>query len=197
VAPTFAKADKTIKRTLELINENLTSLLAVQQETGAIQSGLYSLWQEVDNLLLAVRGEIWSKSADSMFSTDYYSRFGPGLWGELRKGFDTLSWPGRKFFQRQGWLFILQILLSLAVTLNIRRNRSLFEQDERWRFIARRPLAAGIFFGFFALILFYKTPPPTFRLIMNLILMVALARLLGGFVESVWKKGLSMLWQRF
>jgi small-conductance mechanosensitive channel len=188
VAPTFAKADKTINRTLKFINENLTSLLAVQHETGAIQSGLYSLRQEVDNLQLAMRGEVWSKSADSMFSSDYYSRFGPGLWGEMRQGVDNLSWPGRKFFQRQGWLFILQILLSLAVTLNILRNRSLFEQDERWRFIARRPFAAGIFFGFFALILFYESPPPTFRLIMNLILMVALARLLGAFVESVWRK---------
>jgi len=188
VAPTFAKADKTIKRTLELISEKLTSLLVLQQKTGVIQTGLYSLRQEVDNLLLAMRGEIWSKSADSMFSPDYYSRFGAGLWGEMRQGVDTLSWPGRRFFQRQGWLFILQILLSLAVTINIRRNRALLEEDERWRFIARRPFAAGIFFGFFILMLFYKTPPSTWRLALNLILMIALSRLLGGFVEKVWRK---------
>ncbi len=180
--------DKTINRTLELISEKLKSLLALQQKTGDIQSGLYSLRQEVDNLLLAMRGELWSKSADSMFSPDYYSQFDASLWGELRKGFDTLSWPGRKFFQRQGWLFILQILLSLAVTLNIRRNRSLFEQDERWRFIARRPFAAGIFFGFFSLTLFFKTPPSTWRLALNLILIISLARLLGVFVEKVWRK---------
>jgi potassium efflux system protein len=188
VAHTHAKADKTINRTLELISEKLKSLLALQQKTGDIQSGLYSLRQEVDNLLLAMRGELWSKSADSMFSPDYYSQFDASLWGELRKGFDTLSWPGRKFFQRQGWLFILQILLSLAVTLNIRRNRSLFEQDERWRFIARRPFAAGIFFGFFSLTLFFKTPPSTWRLALNLILIISLARLLGVFVEKVWRK---------
>jgi len=188
VAPTFAKAEKTINRTLALITQKMTSLLAVQQETGNIQSGLYSLRQEIDNLILAMRGELWSKSTDSMFSTDYYSQFDPGLWGELRKGLDNLSWPGRRFFQRQGWLFILQILLSLAVTINIRRNRGLLEEDERWRFIARRPFAAGIFFGFFILMLFYKTPPSTFRLALNLILMIALSRLLGGFVEKVWRK---------
>jgi potassium efflux system protein len=188
VAPTFAKAEKTINRTLALITKKLTSLLAVQQETGNIQSGLYSLRQEIDNLILAMRGEVWSKSADSMFSTDYYSQFDPGLWGELRKGLDNISWPGRRFFQRQGWLFILQILLSLAVTINIRRNRGLLEQDERWRFITRRPFAAGIFFGFFTLIFFYKTPPSTWRLALNLILMIALSRLLGGFVEKVWRK---------
>ena len=188
VAPTFAKADKTINKTLDSIGKKLKSLLALQQKAGNIQSGLYSLRQEVDSLLLAMRGQLWKKSADSMFSADYYAQFNAGLWKERRKGFDSLSWPGRKFLQRQGWLFILQILLSLGVTLNIRRNRSLFEQDERWRFIARRPIAAGIFFGFFALIVFYKTPPPTFRLAMHLILLVALARLLGGFVEKVWRK---------
>ncbi|MGW8223903.1 MAG: hypothetical protein ACWGP1_17275, partial [Syntrophobacteria bacterium] len=94
VTSTFAKANKTINRTLELISGKLKSLLALQQETGNIQSGLYSLRLEGDNLLLAMRGELWSKSADSMFSTDYYSQFDAGLWGELRKGLDNLSWPG-------------------------------------------------------------------------------------------------------
>jgi small-conductance mechanosensitive channel len=188
VEPTFAKANKTISRTLTSITKKMTSLLALQQETGTIQSGLYSLRQEVDNLLLAMRGELWNKSADSMFSTDYYTQFNAGLWGEMRKGFDTVSWPGRKFLQRQGWLFLLQIILSVALTVNIRRSRSLLEQDERWQFIAGRPLAAGVFVGFFTLLLFYETPPPTWRLILNLILIVALARLLGGFVAKVWRK---------
>jgi potassium efflux system protein len=188
VASSFAKADKTINRTLELITEKLNSLLALQQETGNIESGLYSLRLEVDNLLLAMRGELWSKSADSMFSTNYYSQFDSGLWEEMRKGFDTLSWPRRRFLQKQGWLLILQIILSVAVAVNIRRNRSVLEQDERWRFITRRPLAAGIFVGFFSLLLFYKTPPSTYRLALNLILLIALARILGVFVAKVWRK---------
>ena len=188
VTSTFAKAHKTINRTLALITDKLKSLLALQQETGAIQSGLYSLRLETDNLLLAMRGQLWSKSADSMFSTNYYAQFGTGLWEELLKGFANLSWPGWNFLQKQGWLLILQILLSLAVTVNIRRSRRMLEEDERWRFIAKRPLAAGIFFGFFALMLFYKTPPSTWRLALNLILMIALARILGVFFAKVWRK---------
>jgi small-conductance mechanosensitive channel len=96
--------------------------------------------------------------------------------------------PGRKFLQRQGWLFILQILLSVVLIVNILRRGSVLEQDERWRFIARRPYAAGIFTGFFAFRLFYTSPPSTWNLTLNLIMMVALARLLGGFVEKVWRK---------
>ena len=188
VEPTFAKANRTINRTLELISAKIKSLLALQQETGAMQSGLYSLKLEANNLLLSMRGELWSRSADSMLSAGYYSQFGPGLWGELRKGLADLPWPEKRFLQRQGWLFILQIFLSVFLAASILRRRSFLEKDERWRFIARRPLAAGIFAGFFAVDLLYKAPPSTWRLALNLIVMVALAGLLGGFVEKVWRK---------
>ena len=188
VEPTFVKANRTISRTLELISAKLKSLLALQQEAGAVQSGLYSLRLEVNNLLQSVRGQLWSKSADSMLSAGYYSQFGPGLWGEVQKGLDNLSWPEERFLQRQGWLFILQILLSVFLAVSIRRRRQLLEQDERWQFLARRPWAAGIFVGFFALLLFYQAPPPTWRLGLNLILTIAVARLLGGFFKKLWRK---------
>ena len=188
VEPTFVKANRTISRTLELISAKLKSLLALQQEAGAVQSGLYSLRLEVNNLLQSVRGQLWSKSADSMLSAGYYSQFGPGLWGDLQKGLANLSWPEERFLQRQGWLFILQILLSVFLAVSIRRRRQLLEQDERWQFLARRPWAAGIFVGFFALLLFYQAPPPTWRLGLNLILTIAVARLLGGFFKKLWRK---------
>jgi small-conductance mechanosensitive channel len=188
VASSFAKADKTIRRTLEGISEKQKSLLALQQEGGNIESELDSLRQEVNNLLRGMRGDLWSRSADSMFSSDYYLQFGAGLWEELQQGFANVSLPGRKFLQRQAWLFILQILLSVVLIVNIQRRRSILEQDERWRFIARRPFAAGIFTGFFAFRLFYIAPPSTWSLALNLIMMVALARLLGGFIEKVWRK---------
>ncbi|MEJ2364271.1 MAG: mechanosensitive ion channel [Deltaproteobacteria bacterium] len=188
VEPTFAKANRTINKTLELISAKLKALLALQQETGAMQSGLYSLRLEVNNLLLTVRGQLWSKSADSMVSAGYYSQYGPGLWGDLQKGLASLSWPEKRFLQRQGWIFILQILLSVFLAVTIRRRCQLLEQDERWQFLARRPLAAGIFVGFFALLLVYQAPPSTWRLGLNLILTIALARLSGGFVKKVWRR---------
>jgi small-conductance mechanosensitive channel len=92
--------------------------------------------------------------------------------------------------QKQGWLLVLQFFLSLGLTLSILRNRSFLEKDERWQFIAKRPLAAGIFLGFFSLMALYKTPPPTWRLAVNIIIIVALARLLGGFISNLWKRRL-------
>jgi potassium efflux system protein len=190
VEPIFTKANNTINSTLKLITEKLKSLLALQQSTGEIQSGLYSLALEVDNILSFMRGEIWRKSDYSMFSSEYYSQFGAGQWEGLREGLSKVSWPGRGFFQKQGWLLVLQFFLSLGLILAILRNRSFLDKDERWQFIAKRPLAAGIFVGFFSLVMFYKTPPPTWRLTMNFIMTIALARLLGGFISNLWKRRL-------
>jgi small-conductance mechanosensitive channel len=190
VEPTFTKANNTINRTLNLITEKLKSLLALQQRTGEIQSGVYSLALEVDNILSAMRSEIWRKSDYSMFSSEYYSQFGAGQWEGLREGLSKVSWPGRKFFQKQGWLLVLQLFLSLSLTIAILRKRSFLEKDERWQFIAKRPFAAGIFVGFFSLMAFYKTPPPTWRLTVHIIIIIALARLLDGFIEKLWRKRL-------
>jgi small-conductance mechanosensitive channel len=188
VEPTFTKANNTIDKTLNLVTMKLKSLIALQQSTGELQSGLHSLALEVDNILSAMRGEIWRKSDYSMFSSEYYYQFGAGQWEGLREGLSKVSWPGRKFLQKQGWLLVLQFFLSLGLTLAILRNRSFLDKDERWQFIAKRPLAAGIFVGFFSLVMFYKTPPPTWRLTINFIMTIALARLLGGFIEKLWRK---------
>jgi len=190
VEPIFTKANDTINRTLNLITEKLKSLLALQQSTGEIQSGLYSLALEVDNILSAMRSEIWRKSDYSMFSSEYYSQLGAGQWEGLREGLSQVSWPGRKFLQKQGWLLVLQFFLSLGLTITILRNRGFLEEDDRWQFIAKRPFAAGIFVGFFSLMVFYKTPPPTWLLIIYTIITIALARVLDGFIEKLWRKRL-------
>ena len=191
VKPTFTRANNTINRTLNLITKKLQSFLALQQRTGEIQSGLYSLSLEVDNILSAIRSEIWRKSDYSMFSSEYYAQFGAGLWQGLREELSKVSWPRQKFFHKQGWILVLQFFLSLGLTLSILRNRSFLEKDERWQFIAKRPFAAGIFVGFFSLMVFYKTPPPpTWRLTVHIIILIALARLLGGFIAKMWKRRL-------
>ncbi len=188
VEPTFTTANNTINRTLNLITEKLKSLLALQQSTGEIQSGLYSLALEVDNILSAMRSELWRKSDYSMFSSEYYSQLSADQWEGLREGLTKVSWPGRKFFQKQGLILVLQFFLSLGLSLSILRNRSFLEKDERWQFIAKRPFAAGIFVGFFSLVPFYKTPPPTWVLTDHTIIIIALARLLDGFIEKLWRK---------
>jgi len=190
MAPTFARAQDIIDRSVNLINQQLKSLLAAQQRAGEIQAGMYSLKVEVDDLLLAVRHDTWEKSAPSMFSSKYYSRFSKGLWEELRTGLSIVSWPGRRFLQRHGWLVFLQVFLSLVLMVGIVRSRSLLEGEERWRFIARRPLAAGIFVGFTPLLPLYGPVPGTWDLALGTVVIIALARLVGGGVVIFWKRWL-------
>ncbi|MGB5921684.1 MAG: mechanosensitive ion channel domain-containing protein [Syntrophobacteria bacterium] len=190
MAPTFARAQDIIDRSVNLIKQQLKFLLAAQQRAGEIQAGMYSLKVEVDDLLLAVRHDVWEKSAPSMFSSKYYTQFSKGLWEELQKGLSIVSWPGRQFLQRHGWLVFLQVFLSLALTASIVRHRSLLEGEERWRFIARRPLAAGIFVGFTPPLSLYGPIPGTWALALSAVVTIALARLVGGGVVKFWRKWL-------
>ena len=190
MAPTFARAQDIIDRSVNLIKQQLKFLLAAQQRAGEIQAGMYSLKVEVDDLLLAVRHDVWEKSAPSMFSSKYYTQFSKGLWEELQKGLSIVSWPGRQFLQRHGWLVFLHVFLSLALTASIVRHRSLLEGEERWRFIARRPLAAGIFVGFTPPLSLYGPIPGTWALALSAVVTIALARLVGGGVVKFWRKWL-------
>jgi small-conductance mechanosensitive channel len=190
LAPTFGRAQDIIDRSVNLIKQQLKSLLATQQRAGEIQAEMYSLQVEVDDLLLAVRRDTWEKSAPSMFSSEYYSRFSEGLWEELRTGLSIVSWPGRQFWQRHEWLVLLQVFLSLVLMVGIVHHRSLLEGEERWRFIARRPLAAGIFVGFTPLLPLYGPAPGTWNLALGTAVTIALARLVGGIVVILWKRWL-------
>jgi potassium efflux system protein len=190
VAPTFARAQDIIDRSVNLIRQQLKSLLAAQQRAGEIQAGISSLRAEVDDLLLTARVDAWKKSAPSMFSSEYYTQFNKGLWEEMRKGLSLVSWPDRRFLQRHGWLVCLQVFLSLALTVGIVRRRSLLKEEERWRFIGRRPLAAGIFVGFAPLLPLYGPVPGTWNLALGTVIIIALARLVGGGVVKFWRKWL-------
>jgi len=190
VAPTFSRAQDIIDRSVTLIRQKLKSLLALQQRAGEIQTGMYSLKVEIDDLLSVVRADAWKKSAPSMFSSKYYSQFKRGLWEEMQKGLSMVSWPGRQFLQRHGWLVFLQVFLSLAMIVGIFRHRRLLEGEERWRFIAKRPLAAGIFVGIATLLPFYGPVPGTWDFALSAVAVIALARLIGGVVVRFWRKWL-------
>jgi small-conductance mechanosensitive channel len=190
VAPTFARAQDVIDRSITLIRQKLKSLLAVQQRAGEIQAGMYSLKVEIDDLLLVVRVGAWKKTAPSMFSSKYYSQFNRGLWEELRKGLSIVSWPGRQFLQRHGWLVFFQVFLSVALIVGIFRHRVLLKGEERWRFIAKRPFAAGIFVGFSTLLPVYGPVPGTWDLALSAVGTIALARLVGGVLVRFWRKWL-------
>jgi hypothetical protein len=99
-----------------------------------------------------------------------------------------ILWPQKSFFARQGWIIVLQGLLSLILALVFVRHRPQLEQVEHWRFVAKRPIAAGILVGVLSVIVCYERPPEIVRLALGVLVGIAFVRLLDGLVEGGWHR---------
>ena len=190
VTPTFAKAHEAIDKVRKLTSHHLQRLLAADHKAGNIQTKVDSLTSQVDDLIIALRSEFLRKSAPSMFSSAYYNQFHKGLWDEAQKGLDAVPWIVVQALQRNALVFFLQIFLSLVLAVGIIRNRRLLAAEERWRFVAERPFAAGVFVGFTALRPFYGVTIGMWRLLFVAVAGISTARLAGGLIVKVWKRRL-------
>ena len=108
----------------------------------------------------------------------------------MQKGLDEISWPGSRFFARQGWIVLLQGFLSLVVIIAVYRNRRVLNESKRWRFLAARPFSAGLFLGAITTMWFYYYggAPAIWKLAINTVAGLSFARLSGGLVEASWKR---------
>jgi small-conductance mechanosensitive channel len=183
----FKKAQKNINTALSLILKQLKSMLAVQQEAGAIQARIDPLVIEAQGLIIDVQDTVLIEESPPMFSSGYFSQFGSRLWHEVNKGMNEFQWLEKEFFARQGWVTFLQFLLALVLVIAIFRNRQQLESSEHWHFVGKRPFSAGIFVGFVTLIFFYEGTPATWILIFSIVMGVSFVRLLRGLIETSWK----------
>ncbi|MDH4230899.1 MAG: hypothetical protein OEW04_02590, partial [Nitrospirota bacterium] len=186
----FSKANDTIGRALKLINTQLETMLTVQAKAGNIQGKMKSLAADVDGMLLLRKRSILFDESPPMLSSRYFSQFGSGLWDAAQNGMDEISWPGRRFFDRHGWIILLQGFLAVAVIIAVYRNRRLLQASERWRFLAARPFAAGLFLGFMTTVVMYEYQgvPASWKLANSLIAGISFAWLIGGLIEKSWKR---------
>jgi small-conductance mechanosensitive channel len=127
-----------------------------------------------------------------MFSSGYFSQFSSELSYAAQKSLNEISWPGSRFFARQGWIVLLQAFLTLFVCTAVFRNRRVLNESERWRFLAARPLSAGIFLGAITTVWFYyfggAGASAIWILLINTVAGLSFARLSGALVEASWKR---------
>ena len=100
-----------------------------------------------------------------MYTPNYISQLGSELQSWLEKGLVEVEWPDAQFFERQGWVFSLQLLAALFLVILILRNRTRLKESERLRCLAMRPVSAGLFFGFITLAVLYGWVPEVWRLL--------------------------------
>ena len=74
--------------------------------------------------------------------------------------------------------------------ITVFRNRRALHESKRWRFLAARPLSAGLFLGAITTIWFYYFGGASaiWKLLINTIAGLSFARLAGGIVEASWKR---------
>ncbi len=187
---TFVKADDTIDTALNLILPQLEVMLSVQEKGGTVQEKINAFASEVDSLILVGRPSVLLEASPSMFSPQYYSQFSNELWYAVQKGLDEISWPDSRFFDRLGWVILLQAFLSLFVIIAIHRNRQVLNESNRWRFLAARPFSAGLFLGTIVTLPLYEYGgiPDTWQLLRSIIGGISFARIVGGLIEASWKR---------
>jgi len=187
VESTFTVAQQIISEALALIRENLGPLLVAQQKLETLRYRIYKLNAEVDDLILAVRGDVLSKQTSLMFSERFFSNFRRALFFELPRQF-RISWPDRDFFVEEAWVMILQIVVALGIALGVRRRRQQLQEMPKWRFVAKRPFAAGFTFAVPILSVFYGPLPAVWRLVLWAVAGISLSRLASGITTDVWKR---------
>jgi small-conductance mechanosensitive channel/DNA-binding HxlR family transcriptional regulator len=188
VESTLAKAQRSIDTALALISEQLRLLVMVQEKAVDIQAKVDSLEAAVSAMLVTTRSSVSRKSAPSMFSGGYYSQFRRELYKQLRQGLSDVQWPSRQFLEFHGWKVFLQGLITFALAIGILRQRQALEAQERWRFLARRPLSTGWFVSMWLVGPFYGPVAPMWVVILWTLGAIAAVRLLGALTSDTWKK---------
>lgn len=152
VKSTFEKANETIDKALNIVLPQMAAMLKLQERASLVQVKIDALAAQIDSLARAKRRGILIDKSPPMFSPSYFSQFGGELWYAVRQGLDEISWLDKRFFSQQGWIILLQIVLTLVLTVAIHRNREKLKISNRWRFLGLRPLSAGVFLGTMAVL---------------------------------------------
>ena len=188
ITATVTKAQGAITTALGLLRQQLKPLLALQEQVGTLQTRTTTLTGDVQELLLRSQGGVAGEAAPAMFSARYVAQLATTLSAGVQTGLVQISWPGASFVAEEGWLIVLQAVLSVGLALVFFRHRQELEQLNEWRFIAARPLAAAVLVGVLSVVGFYGRLPDIVRLVMSVILGTAFARLVGGLVEGGWRR---------
>lgn len=188
IITTVTRTQGAIATALGILRQQLGPLLAIQEQAGTLQTMITTLSAEVEGLLALSSGSILADASPAMFSAPYFAQLAAALRTGAHTGLVQIAWPDKSFFARQGWIMVLQGVLALMLALVFVHYRPQLEQVEHWRFIAKRPIAAGLLVGVLSVLVFYESPPDMVRLALGVLVGMAFVRLLGGLVEGGWRR---------
>ena len=181
----FTKTQQNIDELLARISEASTKLLKKQEEFSAEQEILANRLTLIDKTLKQLRQETFRRNAYSLFSFDFYRQLTPELFAEYRNNFvSTIRLPDG-FWQRHGWVIILQVILTvvLASLLSLRRKKTKpISRD--WRFLFQHPFAGAIFITLATTSTLYENSPPSWGWLILTIATIAGTILVAAMAEN-------------
>ncbi|MFC1601491.1 mechanosensitive ion channel domain-containing protein [Candidatus Sumerlaeota bacterium] len=188
---TLDKATVTIDTALDLILSELDAILTLQERVAETQARIISSAAELDGLIESKQRNALLTRSPPMLSAQYYSQFESGdLWYALQTCLFEISWPDSRFFARQGWIILTQIFASLFLSVVVYRNRGSLSESQCWRFLAARPVSAGLFYvSMMAMLVYeYEGAPTIWRLANMSVAGISFCRLAGALIEVSWKR---------
>jgi potassium-dependent mechanosensitive channel len=188
ITTTVTRTQGAIDTALDLLRQQLRPLLAIQEQAGMLQTRINTLTAEVGGLIALSQGGTLADASAAMFSAQYFAQLAAALRTGVHTGLVQISGPDKSFFARQGWIMVLHGVLSLMLALIFVHYRPQLQQVEHWRFVAKRPIAAGLLVGVMSVVVFYESPPDMVRLALSVLVGMAFVRLLGGLVEGGWRR---------
>ena len=151
------KANKTITTALEQIHSRMGAVLALQERGGSLQDQISTLDVELSALIVNEKRSTLFDESPPMLSAQFFASFKSGeIWSAAIQGPDEITWPDSRFFARHGWIVLLQVVLTLLVTISTFRNRRFLDQSARWKFFAARPISGGLFVGYMSTVVIYE-----------------------------------------
>ena len=122
---TVEKANGTITTALERVLSRLGAVLALQERGGGLQNQINTMDVELSRLIVNERRSTLLDESPPMLSAQFLSPFKSGeIWSAAIQIPEEITWPDSRFFARHGWIVLLQVVLTLFVTISTYRNRS-------------------------------------------------------------------------
>ena len=185
---TFAQAQEAVRRVLEGVDSGSAPLVVLQEELTRLLNLNLSHLTQVDDILRLVRGQILQRTGHPLFSAEFFHQFTAGFVDEVRRGLREAIRLDLRYFIRQGWILVSQVLVVFATAAFILRYRRQVEGTPEWRFILDHPWATGIFVSTAALTPLYVIPPALWRLVLWVLLAFSTAVLISGLVRNPMKR---------
>lgn len=190
VVQTITEAEtiaSTARKTLTNIDTPVASLL---QRANEFLAEAKEFLSEVDNLMRVMRQDLFRRSRPAIFTPAYLAQFDQQLWNDLWVGIARLEFHAGSFLANQGWVIVLQLLLTLTFIYLFSSIKQNSIEQLNLEFIVERPYAASFLAGLAIAAPLLENPPVFVELVLTTVMLICLSRLVAAIVEHKVKRSL-------